>query len=180
MQRSSFLLSAAAASAAAFLRTWGLAAASSTQVEPQFSALVATLAPPGIDVAHRIEELFHLQESREFPASLQSFSTVSAFSAGSPELFELERFLVEGADPERLIEADRRAFDVSGLPAHGAFANLDSAGRSTYMRLWVRSAFCARRRFYMSMRAVTFAALYSLRESWSAIGYEGPLIHRDV
>ncbi len=66
----------------------------------------------------------------------------------------------------------------SGLTGPGAFTTLAPRHRLGYLRLWGRSAFGTKRRFYQSAKALVMVTAYSTREFWSAIGYRGPLLER--
>lgn len=187
MQRSRFLISASALAAAAFLREVALAPAAPAP-QAQIEALISTVVPFGAgfplaepsQVVQRMETLFHLRENAAFQASLAAFASVGAFTAPPAELFELERSADERAVPEQLLEHDRRAFRDSGLAKTQSFAEFTPEERARYVRLWTQSAFSIRRRFYMSIRAVTFEAFYSMPQVWEAIGYAGPILHKGV
>jgi hypothetical protein len=73
---------------------------------------------------------------------------------------------------------DAAAFAASGLAVSRAFVDLEPSARIVYLSLWQHSALNVRRRFYQSVRAIAFSTLYSMPESWNAIGYAGPLIGR--
>jgi hypothetical protein len=182
LRRSAFLSSASALAPAAFLRDVALAAEDDA-LKADLVPLVETLLPFGAPsfppvrsaaLVHRIDDLFKLDGSQIFQASLRGFSSLAAFAAGAQELFAAERAAVPDADGRVLLARDGAAFAASGLSATAAFGDLDPAGRGAYLRLWSQSAFSTRRRFYASVRAVTFVAFYSLPEAWPAIGYAGP------
>lgn len=185
MNRSHFLISATALAAAAFLRETPLARAG-TASETQLEALLSTIIPFGerfplrdpASFRNRLEALFDLRESAAFQASLAEFASLAAFTTASPQLYSLERSMDEEARPQQLLERDQRAFRESGLAGTASFADLKPEERARYLRLWTQSAFGMRRRFYTSMRAISFEAFYSMPQVWSTIGYDGPILHR--
>lgn len=151
----------------------------------EMTTLVETLLPfgsatfpkvPSSAIVQRLNGLFKLNESPVFQASLQGFSSLALFSTGQEQLFAAERAVSAGADPHEIIRRDAAAFAATGLPQAANFRDLEPGDRSTYLSLWSRSAFSVRRRFYGSVRAVTFVAFYSLPEAWVAIGYAGPIL----
>jgi hypothetical protein len=155
--------------------------------ENTFALLVETLAPFGApafpaitsaELVTRINTLFHLGEGAVFTGSLRAFSSLGVFVSGSPQLFAAERMALPNADVRDLAARDGAAFKASGLSQTAMFGALGQPERDGYVRLWSQSAFNTRRRFYGSVRAVTFIALYSLPETWPVINYAGPLIHR--
>lgn len=185
MRRSGFLGSATALAAAAFLSKVALAAGNDS-VSAELTPLVDTLLPFGTSpfltpqreaLVQRIDGLFKLGKSTIFRASLRGFSSVASFPTGANQLFAAEKAALPEADVKKLTAFDATAFAASGLPSAATFQDLKPADRSVYVRLWSQSAFSTRRRFYASVRAITFVAFYSLPESWQAIGYEGPLLH---
>lgn len=72
--------------------------------------------------------------------------------------------------------ASLRYFNAASSTA--SFVGLDAAQRRMYLAQWMLDASDDRRRFYTSMRSVTYFAFYSLPEGWPAIEYSGPLIQR--
>lgn len=149
------------------------------------TALVGTLLPfgyPGFPateartIVGRINDLYALDKSPQFVGSLASFSAVSAFADASPQLLELERAQIAGADVAGLAMRDAAAFRAAALPPARTFEQLGPHERLVYLKLWQQSAFNVRRRFYTSTRAVAFIALYSMSEIWPSIGYAGPLL----
>ncbi len=185
MRRFAFLSSAAALAAAAFLQDVALAAEGDS-VSAELAPLVETLLPFGTlsfpavqrdTLVQRIDGLFKLESSPVFRASLRGFSELRTFSAGANQLFAAEKAAVPEADLKELTTIDATAFAASGIPSDVLFQDLALVDRSTYVRLWSQSAFSTRRRFYGSVRAITFLAFYSLPESWPVIGYGGPLLH---
>lgn len=188
MRRSAFVSSAAALVGAAFLRDVALAAPANP-ADDTFSLLLETLVPFGVpafpaitsqELATRINALFNLGGSATFNGSLQAFDSLTVFLTGSQQLFAAEALDVPSADAPELVARDAAAFNAIGLPQNATFEALGPAERAEYVRLWSQSAFNTRRRFYGSVRAVTFIALYSMPESWPAINYAGPLIHRET
>lgn len=190
MNRSSFVnLSAATAAALAFFRTTtlGSATAVGTGYRMMMTPLVATVLPigargfPSIESAHladRIANLYGLDADAAFLGSLAVFSDISTFATGSQTLFGVELATVGNVNIPELLDRDSTAFRGSGLIPSSSFVNLSPSDRRTYLRLWEQSAFNTRRRFYCSVRAVTFSAFYSMPDSWVAIGYAGPLENR--
>lgn len=184
MNRIAFIGSGAAMVAAAFLRDVSLAAEGDT-AGLELTSLVETLLPfgtstfppiPSAAVVQRINGLFKLTESPVFQASLRGFSSLALFSTGQNQLFAAERLISPEGDAHELIRHDAAAFTASGLPSNVNVRDLEAEDRSTYVRLWSHSAFSARRRFYGSVRAVTFVAFYSMPEAWPAIDYAGPVL----
>jgi hypothetical protein len=160
-------------------------AAEIDSVGPELQPVVETLLPfgspafPAISsaaIVQRLDELFKLSDNPVFQASLRGFSSLALFSTGQSRLFAAERAMAPGADPNELTRRDAAAFAATGLSPTANFQALRSEERSAYVRLWSRSAFSARRRFYGSIRAVTFVAFYSLPDAWAAIDYAGPLL----
>ena len=184
MKRTAFIGSGAALVAAAFLRDVSLAAEDDS-AGLDLTSLVETLLPfgtaafpaiPSTEIVQRLDGLFRLNESAVFQASLRGFSSLALFSTGQDQLFGAESAISPESDPRELIRRDAAAFAASGLPSTAAFRELKPEDRSTYVRLWSHSAFSARRRFYGSVRAVTFVAFYSMPEAWRAIDYAGPVL----
>jgi hypothetical protein len=128
----------------------------------------------------RVNGLFHLDNSPAFSGSLLAFSSLSNFVTGSPELSAAEKSVVRNIDFRALVARDDGSFRASGLSQGATFETLSESERARYIGLWSQSAFSTRRRFYGSVRAVTFIALYSMPEIWPAISYAGPLIHRET
>ncbi|HTV92634.1 MAG TPA: hypothetical protein VMG98_07950 [Verrucomicrobiae bacterium] len=184
MKRAAFVGSSVAMVAAAFLRNVSLAAETDA-AGLELTVLVETLLPfgspafpaiPSTAVVQRIEGLFKLGESPVFQASLRGFSSLAFFSTGDDQLFAAERAVSPDSDPRDLVRRDAAAFAATGLSPAANFQYLKPERKSQYVRLWSQSAFSVRRRFYGSVRAVTFVAFYSLREAWPAIGYAGPIL----
>jgi hypothetical protein len=185
LRRSAFLGSAATLAAAAFLRDVAFAADSSS-TDTDLAPLIETLLPfgtpsfPGVEsgsVIQRINSLFRLGDSPVFQASLRAFSYIPSFTTGAEELNAAERFAVPEANVQELRANDAAAIAAIGLPSSGWFKDLGPADRNAYVRLWSQSAFSTRRRFYGSVRAVTFIAFYSIPETWTAIDYAGPILN---
>lgn len=183
MNRTSFISSVGAAAAIAFLKDVALAhaVASPSPMMP----LVETLLPigsPGFPnvtgpmISDRIESLYHLSESRVFVASLATFMQPASFLEPSTALYAAEKVIDPHVDPAEMNRADVRAYRLADLPHAKTFAALTPRQRTTYLRLWSHSAFNTRRRFYQSVRFLTFAAFYSLPQVWPAIGYAGPVL----
>jgi hypothetical protein len=185
MNRSGFVRSTAAAAAAvAFLRR-GALGATMAQGEPVLSALVATIVPIGQAqfppigtplIVARIDALYHLSTDPVFGASLQVFDNLAGFAVPSPTLLKLEQMTLRDGLLAALQRRDATSFEASKLDPSSKFIELSTNDRTRYLGLWQHSAFNTRRRFYQSIRAATYAALYSMPESWNAIGYAGPLI----
>jgi hypothetical protein len=185
MRRKGFIASATAFAAAAFLRDVTLAA-QGDGTAGELSAVVETLFPfdaigfprvTSAQLAARIDAIFSLSADPVFTGSLHGFGDVAAFSAGATPLFAAERAFLPAAHIDVLVTRDATSFASLGLPRNARFAELSPRQRASYVRLWARSAFLVRRRFYSSVRTVAFAAFYSMPEAWSAIGYGGPLMH---
>ncbi len=184
MKRTGFIGSSAATVAAAFLRDVSLAAETDA-TDLELKTLVETVLPfgtpafpaiPSNAIVERLNGHFKLNNSPVFQASLRGFSSLALFSAGQEQLFAAERVVSAGADPRELVIRDAAAFAATGLPQLANFQDLRPDERKTYLSLWSHSAFSVRRRFYGSVRAVTFVAFYSLPEAWAAIGYAGPIL----
>ncbi|HEY2473912.1 MAG TPA: hypothetical protein VGI19_03840 [Candidatus Cybelea sp.] len=185
MNRAFFLRSSAAAAiACGFLREVAFGAEPSVGVAGTLEALIETILPFGARgvafvtpaaIAARLNELYALDQSPQFVASLAAFADVGAFPAGSKSLFEIEAAQSALEDIGALTARDGQAFRAAGLPMV-SFDELGARERAEYLRLWQQSAFNARRRFYVSVRAVAMSALYSLPQSWPAIGYAGPML----
>ena len=184
MKRQAFIGSSAAVVAATFLRDISLAAENDA-AGLELTMLVETLLPFGssafpaissMAVVQRLDALFKLSESPVFQASLRGFSSLALFSTGQDQLFAAEQAVSPGADTHELIRRDAAAFAATGLSQIANFQDLRPDERNAYLSLWSHSAFSVRRRFYGSVRAVTFVAFYSLPESWVAIGYAGPML----
>jgi hypothetical protein len=185
MNRSGFVRSTAAAAAAvAFLRRSALGA-TTAQSEPVLSALVATIVPIGQpqfppigtpQIVARIDALYHLSTDPVFGASLVAFDNLAGFAVPSPTLLKLEQMTLGDGLVAPLQRLDATSFEASKLDRSRTFIELSTNDRVRYLGLWQHSAFNTRRRFYQSVRAATYAALYSMPESWKAIGYAGPMI----
>lgn len=188
MNRGSFVrATAAAAAAAAFLRDAAMGSASSEYVAVM-QPIVETILPigtpdfPNVEGAHivtRIDGLYGLGKNATFLASLETFCDISSFATGTRELFATELATVGSVNVPDLVGRDSLLLRASTLPPASTFEGLSATARPIYLRLWEQSAFNTRRRFYGSLRAVTYAALYSMPESWNSIGYAGPLLHRN-
>lgn len=183
MNRSFFISSMAAAAAVAFLRDVALADAVVTTAP--MAPLVETILPVGspnfpavtaATIADRIESLYHLGDSRTFVASLATFMRPTSFKNPNALLYVAEQATSADVNAGQMTMRDARAYRMAALPNASDFANLTPEQRATYLRLWSRSAFNTRRRFYQSVRFVTFAAFYSMPQVWPAIGYAGPLL----
>lgn len=180
MKRTSFISSIGAAAAVAFLQDVALAEAPHNPYS--LTPLVETILPPGFPVvtgqtiAERIESLYHLSDSRTFAGSLSVFMQPSFFPEALGSLYDVERSSAPDADVHEAASADARAYRRASLPAVNNFAAFTPDQRAAYVGLWSQSAFNTRRRFYQSVRFLTFAAFYSLPQVWSAIGYAGPVL----
>jgi hypothetical protein len=128
------------------------------------------------EVVARMNALFDLGGDDVFLASLAAFNDVAGFSAGSAVLFAAERAVNPGANIADLTRSDAAAFSSTGVPLPLRFDGFDPGARSRYLELWERSAFIVRRRFFSSVRAITFVAFYSMPKVWPSIGYAGPLV----
>jgi hypothetical protein len=188
MKRSSFIETSAALAAATFLRGTALGAEAGA-ADDTMAALVETLLPFGLpsfprvppsEIISRIGETYALETSPAFIASLSAFSNTAAFPAGSKELFLAEHSGSPQSAPGALLARDAAAFAASGVPLSATFAALGWRDRDRYLTLWSQSAFNTRRRFYRAVRAVTFAALYSMPAAWRSIGYAGPLLKTPI
>lgn len=185
MNRAVFVRSTGATvAAAAFLRSVAIGAEVG-QLATQLTPLVKSMLAFGADgfpdveaeaVVGRIGALFELDGSSVFLGSLAAFSDVASFSTGSGALFTAESAAAVGVNVTALARSDARAFSVERMPPSLSFGGLDAASRLRYLGLWERSAFSVRRRFFTSVRAITFVAFYSMPEVWPSIGYSGPLI----
>jgi hypothetical protein len=187
VRRLTFVSTLAAAAAGAYLRE--VALADTLGGTATLTSVIETLLPFGAagfplvssdTVAQRVDSLFHLSESPAFAGSLATFSRLSEFSAGNGALFAIEQQTIPEVDVARAAAADALAFGKSGLPHDGTFASLMPMQRTAYLRLWSRSAFNTRRRFYQSVRFVTFAALYSVPDAWRSINYAGPILKAET
>lgn len=183
MNRTLFISSLGAAAAVAFLKDVALADVSDGAA--LITPLVETLLPfgsagfPGVPagvVVERIESLYHLAESDTFRGSLSAFLRPRSFIAPDAALYVAERSDTPHADTQALTLADTHAYRLAALPDEADFARFSPHERAVYLGLWSHSAFNTRRRFYQSVRFVTFAAFYSMPKIWPAIGYGGPLL----
>lgn len=183
MNRTLFISSAGAMAAVAFLKNVSLA--DEYEVPAPIAPLVETLLPFGSAgfpdasvqmVVQRIESIYHLAESRTFVASLSAFMRPSAFVTPGAALYVAEQSSAPEADMRALAASDARAYRFARLPEAGDFGHFSNHERAVYLRLWSQSAFNTRRRFYQSVRFITFAAFYSMPQVWPAIGYAGPLL----
>lgn len=185
MNRAAFVRSSgAAAAAAAFLRSVALGAERGGLIE-ELTPLVKSILPFGTDgfpavraevLVGRMGTLFGLDGDPVFLGSLAAFSEVASFPVGSDTLFAAERAAGDDVDVASLTLSDARAFSAAAVAKSSSFEALDAASRLRYVSLWERSAFCVRRRFFSSVRALTFSAFYSMPEVWPWIGYAGPLL----
>lgn len=176
--------SAAAVAAAAFLRSVALGAEvgqATAQLTPMVKTMLAFEADgfPAVraeQLVARMIALFDLDGSLAFVSSLAAFSDVASFSRGNNALFTAERAATAGVDVVALAASDARAFSAERVAASPSYGYLDAMSRLRYVGLWQRSAFTVRRRFFNSLRAITFAAFYSMPEVWPSIGYAGPFV----
>jgi hypothetical protein len=184
LKRAGFVSAAAALAACGFLRNVALGAERG-ETTAELGPLVETLLPFGSaafpisdsgPLVRRIYALFDLERDAVFQASLAGFSSLGAFPAGAEPLFAAEREVTPDTDIQVLRAHDAVAFATGRLRKVAAFGDLDAAERARYVGLWAHSAFGVRRRFYSSVRALTFVAFYSTPEAWHAIGYRGPLL----
>lgn len=183
MNRTLFISSLGAAAAVAFLKDVALSDVSDGSAF--MAPLVETVLPfgsPGFPrvsarmVVERIESLYHLAESGTFRGSVSAFSRPGSFIVPDAALYAAERVDAPHADIRAQTLADAQAYPLAELPDKTDFAHFSHHERAAYLRLWSRSAFNTRRRFYQSVRFVTFAAFYSMPQVWPAIGYGGPLL----
>ena len=184
LRRSSFLSSGAALAALAFLQGVPLVADSGTgllELEP----LVETLLPFGVPafprvtpaaVTEKMGAIFQISSSAVFQASLHGFSTLASFLVASDQLIAAERAMGTDADVTAALRSDAAVFASSGLSSTGTFRDMTPRQRNAYVSLWSHSSFSSRRRFYTSVRALTFIAFYSMPQSWPVIGYAGPFL----
>jgi hypothetical protein len=183
MNRTSFISSIGAAAAVAFLKDVALAdgLASSLPLAPLIETLLPLGSPEFPDVtgpmiSDRIESLYHLGDSAAFAASLAMFMQPTSFLKSTAVLYAAEQSMDPHIDLAEMNAADARAYQLANLPDAKDFAALTPGQRTAYLRLWSHSAFNTRRRFYQSVRFLTFAAFYSLPQVWPAIGYAGPVL----
>jgi hypothetical protein len=184
MNRTSFIRASVATSVAvSFLRSVALGS-EATGYAPEMAGVVTTIlgaeafgsssvSPESI--VRRLNWLFSLHRSPAFLASLNAFSDIASFAYGSELLFDSERAQGAVLDTSVLLAHDAAALRATAIQG-STFEGLDAAERAQYLELWEHSAFNVRRRFYNSVRAVTFIAFYSMPESWKAIGYAGPML----
>lgn len=187
MNRTDFVKSmAAGAAASAFLRKTALASAPSASGSgPILNALIATMLPIGTSgfpdissdaLVARMDGIYKLNADAVFTASLRAFNQMDAFAVSSPQTIEIERATAPHENVNKSGTIDAAAFAASGLRAYQTFVDAEPSARIAYVALWQHSAFNVRRRFYQSVRALSLSTLYSMPESWSAIGYRGPLL----
>ena len=185
MNRTSFISSLGAAAAVAFLRDVALADEGGSAFG--LTPLVETIMPvtssgfptvTGQEITGRIESLYHLSGSQTFVASLTAFMQPKSFATPSALLYRAERSIFPDVDVHEAVKADAEAYRSASLPSTSDFASFKPDERAAYVRLWSQSAFSTRRRFYQSIRFVTFAAFYSMPQAWSTIGYAGPLLSK--
>ena len=124
--------------------------------------------------------------------ALQLFNELDLFPQLAPALEALERDALDAdpATPAGIVEAalaqraaaDRRSYqafrDSIQPPGAGRFTELTPAARSAYLRLWGRSGFTVKRRFYRSAKGLVTVTAYSMEQLWRAIAYAGPLLER--
>ena len=87
-----------------------------------------------------------------------------------------------GAWIARKVRAEVARFDVFAR-AHGqdgAFQARPLAARRAYLRLWARSDFALRRRFYAAVKSMVLVSAYAVPALARAIGYDGPMGRDDV
>jgi hypothetical protein len=169
---------------ARFLRGTALGAGTGP-FDGTMDSLVQTLLPferasfPRVQpstIVSRIDEIYALNASPAFAASLSAFANIGTFAVGSAELYAAERSTSPGDRPDALLARDAADFAASRIASDVTFAQLTPRDRARYVVLWSQSAFNTRRRFYRSVRAVAFAAAYSMPIAWRSIGYAGPLL----
>jgi hypothetical protein len=127
-------------------------------------------------IAERIESLYHLGGSPTFEGSMAAFMHPTSFLKPSALLYAAEQSTTAGVNVGQMTMSDARAYRMATLPNAFDFSKFTPGQRATYLRLWSQSAFNTRRRFYQSVRFLTFAAFYSMPQAWPAIGYDGPLL----
>ena len=141
--------------------------------------LVRTILP--LDDAHfpvlgierierRVYALFHLEHNELFHKSLALFNRLDLY----PSISDLPFSWRTSAHDSQLYDEFKATVSRRGYK----FAELPIAEQRSYLRMWARSSFAIKRRFYQSMKAVIMAAAYSLPETWPVIGYDGPLLRK--
>lgn len=128
------------------------------------------------DLRRRMYELFSLDRDANFGATLVLFNSIGAWSNPPKPVIELETALYGPPD----VAHDLRLFETwsQNASVKQDFTDLDLGDQRSYLSLWVLSSFGMRRRVYQSLKALVHATAYSMDATWSAIGYEGPLVAR--
>src|SRR5262249_31355119 len=116
--------------------------------------------------------------------ALALFDSPKVAAQPLPPFVEYERAIVAARRPEgtpatqvdvvvqRAGQADADSFGAFHA-RHGAaesFVKMPLEVQREYLALWARSAFCAKRRFYRSAKAIVVVSTYSLPAMWAAIG----------
>jgi hypothetical protein len=146
----------------------------------------ATITPAQVEA--QANALLPINTSSDIGRNLALFDDLSQFATPPAWLSQAELALYPAEDDERggpaLVStreaADAKAFQTASArwPAGStAFATLPLAAQRAYLELWARSAMGTRRRFYQAMKTLIMASAYSMEETWTAIGYGGPLLH---
>jgi hypothetical protein len=105
------------------------------------------------------------------------FDDTALFGARLAPLVDDERtnYAASDADVDQAVKHD--AALLAGEPSvTGRFVELPLEAQRRYVRLWARSAFTQRRRFYGGAKAILMISAYSMRPMWRVIGYDGPLL----
>jgi hypothetical protein len=146
----------------------------------------ATITPAQVEA--QANALLPINTSSDIGRNLALFDDLIQFATPPAWLSQAELALYPAEDDERggpaLVSTreavDAKAFQTASArwPAgSAAFAMLPLAAQRAYLELWARSAMGTRRRFYQAMKTLIMASAYSMDETWTAIGYDGPLLH---
>jgi hypothetical protein len=166
---------------------------------PILHAVITTLLPlddpafPKITadaIEHRLIRLFPLEKEQKFlglQRTIVLFDEIDLFPMFSGPLMAEEMKARDvagrGGDAQSIAreirDRDAEAFRRFAASASATrFAPLAPERRAQYLALWRDSASIVKRQFHSTLKALVMIATYSMDESWSAIGYAGPLLPR--
>jgi hypothetical protein len=139
------------------------------------------------EIETRLVTMFPIDREQRFlglQRALMLFDQVDLFPIVSAPLVteEAKARDTDGTELVTLLGDDAHAY-AAFAAAHSIagpvrFTALPAMAQREYFLLWRDSASIVKRSFYASMRALAMLTVYSADAAWSAIGYEGPLLHR--
>jgi hypothetical protein len=158
------------------------------QLSPILQSLIATLIPMDDELFKTFPLSFYeqlLDEEFDFYTrkdllfyrkALYVFNNPSLFTLYPQQLLDTEENVIDS-----FLEQDRANFLKwsAAWDQHSLFEQLPNDARQGYLRLWMHSPLSYKRTFFRVSKSLVYAAVFSQERFTSALGYAGPLLHRE-